>query len=331
MDHNGCEMCWKEISITEIEGIRIGNAQNEEAMTGVTVILFDKPNTGGVDVSGGGPASREVHLLSPLTNPVSLNALVFSGGSAFGLDASTGVMNYLEQHGMGFYVLNAVIPLVCQSCIFDFGIGSALIRPDAEMGYAACIDAEHNRPQSGNVGAGTGATVGKINGIEQSQKSGIGYYAVQMGALKLGAVVVVNACGDVFDDRTGQKLGGVLNPQRTAFVNGEAELYGGCVSVVPGANTTLGAIITNGSFDQAEMNKIASMARAAFGRCIRPVGTMFDGDMIYAISTGEVKADLNLVGTLGATVLSAAIRDAVTSSAMPEEVFMEKIRGKKGT
>lgn len=141
------------IPITHIQGIRFGNAQNEQAMTGVTVVLFDCPNTGGIDISGGGPASRETGLLSPLSNPNSLNALVLSGGSAFGLDASTGVMRYLEEHHMGYHVLNTTIPLVCQSCIFDLGLGDGTTRPDAAMGYAACVDAEGNHPRSGIIGA----------------------------------------------------------------------------------------------------------------------------------------------------------------------------------
>ena len=319
-------MCWEEISITDIAGVKIGNAQDEDAMTGVTVFLFDPPSIGGVDVSGGGPASRESQLLAPLTNQVPVNALVLSGGSAFGLDASGGVMRYLEERGKGLPVLGTVVPLVCQSCIFDLGIGSASGRPDGEMGYRACVDAECNQPVSGIAGAGTGATVGKGNGIAQGQKSGIGYYAVQLGELKVGAVAVVNAFGDIYDPRTGQKIAGMLNPERTAFVSCEAALCQSQQAAASGANTTLGAVFTNGAFDQAAMNKIASMARAAFGRCIRPSGTMIDGDTIYAFSVGEqVEADINAVGTLAAAVLSEAIRDAVTSAVMPEAEFLRKI------
>lgn len=319
-------MGWEEISITDLAGVKIGNAQDEDAMTGVTVFLFDPPSIGGVDVSGGGPASRESQLLAPLTNQVPVNALVLSGGSAFGLDASGGVMRYLEERGKGLPVLGTVVPLVCQSCIFDLGIGSASRRPDGEMGYRACVDAERNQPVSGIVGAGTGATVGKGNGIAQGQKSGIGYYAVQLGELKVGAVAVVNAFGDIYDPRTGQKIAGMLNPQRTAFVSCEAALCQSQQAGASGANTTLGAVFTNGAFDQAAMNKIASMARAAFGRCIRPSGTMIDGDTIYAFSVGEqVEADINAAGTLAAAVLSEAIRDAVSSSVMPEAEFLRKI------
>lgn len=327
MRHSPEERCWEKIGITDIAGMKIGNAQDQNAMTGVTVFLFDPSSIGGVDVSGGGPASRESQLLSPLTNQAPVNALVFSGGSAFGLDASSGVMRYLEEQGKGLPVLGTVIPLVCQSCIFDLGMGSAAKRPDGEMGYQACVDAERNQPVSGSVGAGTGATVGKVNGIAQGQKSGIGYYAMQVGELKVGAAAVVNAFGDVFDPRTGQKIAGMLNPQRTAFVSGEDALCRKQLAAA-GANTTLGAVFTNGAFDQAAMNKIASMARAAFGRCIRPSGTMIDGDTIYAFSVGEqVEADINVVGTLAATVLSEAIRDAVTSAVMPEKVFLRKIQG----
>lgn len=326
MCRNQEEMGWEEISITDLAGVKIGNAQDEDAMTGVTVFLFDPPSIGGVDVSGGGPASRESQLLSPLTNQVPVNALVLSGGSAFGLDASGGVMRYLEERGKGLPVLGTVVPLVCQSCIFDLGIGSASRRPDGEMGYRACVDAERNQPVSGIAGAGTGATVGKGNGIAQGQKSGIGYYAVQLGELKVGAVAVVNAFGDIYDPRTGQKIAGMLNPQRTAFVSCEAALCQSQQAAAAGANTTLGAVFTNGAFDQAAMNKIAAMARAAFGRCIRPSGTMIDGDTIYAFSVGEqVEADINAVGTLAVAVLSEAIRDAVTSSVMPEEEFLRKI------
>ena len=326
MSHSRGEVAWEEINIADIGGFRIGNAQDQEAMTGVTVVLFDGPNAGGVDVSGGGPASRETQLLSPMTNQAPLNALVLSGGSAFGLNASAGVMRYLEEREMGLPVLNTVIPLVCQSCIFDLGIGNPSIRPDRELGYRACVDAERNCPQSGSVGAGTGATVGKVNGIAQGQKSGIGYYAAQVGALQVGAVAVVNAFGDVLDPRTGRKIAGMLNPERSAFLNAEAELYRSQTAAAPGANTTLGAVFTNGTFDQAAMNKIASMARAAFGRCIRPSGTMIDGDTIYAFSVGQVEADINVAGTLAAAVLAEAIRDAVTSSTMPEEEFLSKIR-----
>ena len=318
---------WKEIPVTDIKGLRVGNAQDEEALTGVTVFLFDEPATGGVDVSGGGPASRETTLLSPLTNQVPINALVFSGGSAFGLDASGGVMRYLEEHKIGLEVLDAVIPLVCQSCIFDLGIGKGTARPDGEMGYQACVDAEGNHPRSGIVGAGTGATVGKANGVPQGEKSGIGYFALQAGALTVGAAVVLNAFGDIHDPETGEKIAGMRNRERTAHVSCEEAMVLRETAPAPGANTTLGVIFTNGDFDQAAMNKIASMARAAYGRCIRPSGTMIDGDTIYAFSLGaeRVPADISVTGTLAAEALSRAICDAIASSSVSEERYLDML------
>ena len=322
--------CWKEIPISQIGGFRIGNAQDMEAMTGVTVILFDGENRGGIDVSGGGPAARESHLLDPLTNSHSIHGLVLSGGSAFGLAASTGVMRYLRERGIGYHVVNSVVPLVCQSCIFDFSLGSTDVWPDENMGYAACLDGEKNRPVSGIIGAGTGAAVGKVNGIAQGQKSGIGYYALQVGDLKVGAVAVVNAYGDVYDYDSGEKLAGMVNEGRTGFLSAEdalcrKQLQRTSEETAEGTNTTLGVILTNGAFSQPDMSKIASMARAGLGRCVRPVGTMADGDTTYAFSVGHVESEINIVGTLAARVLGKAIGDAVISSAMAEAEFLEKM------
>lgn len=301
----------KEIPITEIEGVRIGHAQNEEAKTGVTVLLFDRGAHVGVDISGGGPASRETPLTSPVTADNPINAIVLSGGSAFGLAASDGVMQYLEEHEIGFDTGYAKVPLVCQSCIYDLGYGSSKIRPDAAMGYAACIDAEKNHPLSGNVGGGIGATVGKLYGMERSMKGGLGIYAVSVGTLKMAAVVVVNALGDIFDPEDGQKIAGLLSEDKRGFSDTCQELYkiSERTNLFQG-NTTIGVVFTNGRFSKAEMTKIASMARNAYARCIRPVGTMADGDTIYAASVGAVEADINMAGTLAAEVLAKAIQNA---------------------
>lgn len=301
----------KEIPITEVEGVRIGHAQNEEAKTGVTVLLFDRGTHVGVDISGGGPASRETPLTSPVTADNPINAVVLSGGSAFGLAASDGVMRYLEEHEVGFDTGYAKVPLVCQSCIYDLGYGSSKIRPDAAMGYAACIDAEKNHPLSGNVGGGIGATVGKLYGMERSMKGGLGIYAVSVGTLKMAAVVVVNALGDIFDPEDGQKIAGLLSEDKRGFSDTCQELYkiSERTNLFQG-NTTIGVVFTNGRFSKAEMTKIASMARNAYARCIRPVGTLADGDTIYAASVGAVEADINMAGTLAAEVLAKAIQNA---------------------
>ena len=308
----------REIAMTEMPEVSIGNVQNEEAKTGVTVLLFDK-KTGavvGVDISGGGPASRETPLTSPVTADNPINAIVLSGGSAYGLAASDGVMRCLEEHGIGFETGYAKVPLVCQSCIYDLGYGSATVRPDSEMGYAACEKAlAGGNPSSGSVGAGTGATVGKICGMERAMKSGLGMYAVQLGELRMAAVVAVNALGDIFDPVNGTKIAGLMNEDRTAFGDSCEELWKlGCPQNLFTGNTTIGAVITNGQFNKAQMNKIASMTRNAYARCINPVGTMADGDSIYAASIGDVKADINVTGTLAAHVMERAIVKAVESA-----------------
>lgn len=220
-------------------------------------------------------------------------------------------MRYLEEHGIGFDTGYAKVPLVCQSCIYDLGCGRADIRPDAAMGYAACISAEQNYPESGNIGGGTGATVGKLYGMARAMKGGLGIYAVSVGQLKMAAVVVVNALGDIYDIEKGGQLAGLLTEDLQGFadtcqefylINKKKELFQ--------SNTTIGAVITNGKFSKTEMTKIASMARNAYARCIRPVGTMADGDTIYAASVGEVEADINMAGTLAAEVLGRAIKEA---------------------
>lgn len=314
----------KRISIKDMEGFRIGNAQDYNAMTGVTAIVFDKPNVCGIDISGGGPAARESYLFTPLAAQQSVTALLLSGGSAYGLEASCGAMRYLEEHNMGYHLGPMVVPIVPQSCIFDLGFGSSKVRPDIQMGYDACVDAEKNNPVSGNIGGGTGATVGKINGMKRAQKAGIGYAAFQLGDLKVGAVVIVNAFGDIFDYRNGQKVAGAMTADRKSFINMEEEMYRKQYIIQEGKNTTIGAVIMNGDFSQQQMSKIAAMTRSALGRSINPVGTGGDGDTVYAISTGGVKSDYNLAGTLCCRALSEAILDACESARMSDEEYLSK-------
>lgn len=306
----------KEIQITEIENMKIGNAQNEQAGTGCTVLLFEKGAPAGLDVRGGGPASRESELLKPMAAAGAIHGILLSGGSAFGLDAAGGVMRYLEERGIGFDVGVTKVPLVCQSCLFDLGATDFKIRPDQAMGYEACVNAEGGNYRDGNVGAGTGCTVGKLHGMEYSMKSGIGSYAVQLGELKVGAIVAVNALGDVFDWRTGEKLAGMLDSEKTGFLDSEEELFKSFEAVENRfvENTTIGAVITNGRFDKARLGKIAGMAHDGYARAIRPVHTTADGDSIYAVSTGTVEADLDMVGALAARVMAEAIRRAVLSA-----------------
>lgn len=306
---------YEQIKINEMDGFRIGNSQNSVAKTGVTVIIFDKKATVGVDVSGGGPASRETHLCDPTTADNPINAIVLSGGSAFGLAAADGVMQYLEEHGMGYDTGYARVPLVCASCIYDLNYGYSKTRPDSKMGYKACKDAENNNPKSGDEGAGTGATVGKILGMERASNSGLGIFAVKLGELEVAAIVAVNALGDVFDPSNGKQIAGLRSEDGNGFVQSKNELYKIAKRTdLFSGNTTIGAVITNGNFSKAEMNKIASMTRNAYARCINPVGTLADGDTIYAASVGGVDADINVAGTLAAEVMEKAIVNAITSS-----------------
>ncbi len=306
---------YEQIKINEMDGFRIGNSQNSVAKTGVTVIIFDKKATVGVDVSGGGPASRETHLCDPTTADNPINAIVLSGGSAFGLAAADGVMQYLEEHGMGYDTGYARVPLVCASCIYDLNYGYSKTRPDSKMGYKACKDAENNNPKSGDEGAGTGATVGKILGMERASNSGLGIFAVKLGELEVAAIVAVNALGDVFDPSSGKQIAGLRSEDGNGFVQSKNELYKIAKRTdLFSGNTTIGAVITNGNFSKAEMNKIASMTRNAYARCINPVGTLADGDTIYAASVGGVDADINVAGTLAAEVMEKAIVNAITSS-----------------
>ncbi len=303
----------KQIQITEIENIRIGHAQDMEHATGCTVIICENGAPAGVDVRGGGPASRETELLRPVADCTGIHALLLSGGSAFGLDAAGGVMEYLEERNIGFDVGVTKVPLVCESCLFDLNVASHRVRPDKKMGYEACIQSEQNKPVMGNVGAGTGASVGKLGGIQTAMKSGVGIYAIQLGDLKIGAIVAVNALGDVYDYKTGKRLAGMRTNDGKDWADSEQILYKlyNQKKNLFHQNTTIGAIITNAKFDKTHMNKIAAMAQNGYARSIRPVHTTADGDSIYALSVGEIEADLNVTGTLAAQVMAEAIKNAV--------------------
>lgn len=306
----------KEISIKDIENIKIGNAQNREAGTGCTVVICENGAPTGLDVRGGGPASRESELLKPVAAADSIHAVLLSGGSAFGLDAAGGVMQYLEEKNIGYDVGITKVPLVCESCLFDLAVGDYQVRPDKEMGYEACVNAEAGNYKDGNEGAGTGATVGKLHGADGCMKSGIGSYAVQIGELKVGAIAAVNALGDIYDWKSGEKIAGLLAEDQKTFLDTEQEFYKS-YAVVENKfveNTTLGIVITNAKFDKTQLCKIASMTQNGYARSIRPVHTTADGDSIYAMSVGEVSADQDMVGTLAAQVMSEAILRAVMSA-----------------
>ena len=304
----------KEISIYDIGNIRIGQTENREAGTGCTVFLSEAGMHAGLDVRGGGPASRETPLLSPLSSAQKIHGVVLAGGSAFGLSAAGGVMRYLQEHGIGFDVGVTRVPLVVQSDLFDLTVGAADVYPDEAMGYKACEKAfQEANYRDGNYGAGCGATVGKIAGMERCMKTGVGSYALQEGDLKIGAIVALNALGDVFDWKSGRQIAGMLTEDGSGFAD-TSEVMKKSIKALKNRfveNTTLGVIITNARFHKNSLCKIAGMGHDGYARSIRPVHSSIDGDTIYALSVGDVAADRDVVGLLAAEVISEAIIRAV--------------------
>ena len=303
----------KEIKITDIEGIKIGNAENKISGTGCTVIICEKGGVAGVDVRGGGPASHETELLNPINTVDRVHGICLSGGSAFGLEATAGVMKYLEEKEIGFKVGDITVPIVCGASLFDLAVGDSKIRPDKEMGYLASQNSEKNIVCEGNFGAGTGASVGKYRGMERAMKSGLGTYAVQVGDLKVGAIVAVNAVGDVIDIENNKPLAGILNEEKTKILSTREEIWedfektGGKFT----GNTTIACLVTNGNFTKAQATKIAGMTHNGFARAICPVHTSLDGDTIFVLGTGEIETNVDTIGTLGAYVMAKAINRAV--------------------
>ena len=307
----------KEISVNDILQIKIGQMEDAENGTGCTVFVCEEGMRAGLDVRGGGPASRESELLKPLAAAQYIHSIVLAGGSAFGLGTANGVMKCLEERNIGFDVGVTKVPLVVQSDLFDLTVGSAFRRPDPEMGYAAAVHAlDDPNYRDGNYGAGCGATVGKITGMDSCMKTGIGSYAVQIGDLQIGAVVALNALGDVYDWKTGKQIAGLLKEDGSGFRDTQDYMKGN-IDVVGNrfaGNTTLGVVITNAEFRKPELCKIAGMAHDGFARSIRPVHTSADGDSIYAVSVGNVRADQDVAGALAAEVVSEAIIRAVKSA-----------------
>lgn len=322
---------YKEIPVTEIGNISIGQTENEKAGTGVTVFISKAGMPAGLDVRGGGPASRESELLNPLAVAQEIHAIVLSGGSAFGLGAADGVMEYLEKNGVGYDTVYARVPLVVQSDLYDLSVGESAVRPDSRMGYeAARLACEAPNYRDGNFGAGCGASVGKMAGMETAMKSGMGSYAIEIGELKIGAVVAVNALGDIYDWRTGEKLAGLLTEDKQGFRD-TLEYMSQDVSSKENkftGNTTIGVVITNASFNKTQLCKIAGMTHDGYARSIRPVHTSADGDSIYAVSVGDLNADQDLVGSYAALVMSEAIKRAVMNSESAYGLISAKDRQK---
>jgi len=314
--------------LTDIPGIEVGHATNLDALTGCTVVLCRKGAVGGVDVRGGAPGTRETDLLSPLNLVEKVHAVLLAGGSAFGLDAATGVMRYLEEQGIGFEAGATKVPIVPAAILFDLGLGSASVRPDAEMGHRAATSASADMREQGNVGAGTGASVGKIFGMKSAMKSGLGSASLDAGGgVRVGALVAVNAFGDVFDPKTGEVIAGARSTQLGPLHLGAQGYFANTLETMrtfagrtvlgfaTKSNTVIGVVATNARLDKAQAAKVAQMAHDGLARAIRPAHTMLDGDTIFALSTGNKDADVTTVGAFAAEVMAEAILRAVREAA----------------
>lgn len=298
--------------ITDIEGIKVGHSQSEEGITGCSVIICEEGATPGIDIRGGGPGTRETAIFKAEMMIDKIHGIVLTGGSAFGLDAASGVMKYLEEKNIGFDVSVTKVPIVSSAVIFDLNIGNYKIRPDLNMGYAASKSASKEENRQGNIGCGMGATVGKILGPKNAIKSGIGSATISLGELKVSALVAVNSFGDIYDYKTNKQIAGVYDYDNNILLN----TYDIMKNLNPdlnftAENTTIGVIATNAILNKAEANKIAQMAHNGYARSINPVHTMLDGDTIFTMGTNKVKADVNILGTLAAEVMSRAITNGI--------------------
>jgi L-aminopeptidase/D-esterase-like protein len=305
-------------SIVDVAGVSVGHFTDTRRPTGCTVVLVPDGAVCGVDVRGAAPGTRETELLSPLNAVEQVHAVLLAGGSAFGLDAAGGVMRWLDERGIGLAVGPARVPIVPAAILFDLWLGDARIRPDAAAGHAACEAASCDTPAQGNVGAGAGASVGKLFGIARAMKGGIGSASVTVGGITVGAIVAVNALGDVVDPASGKPLAGARTVDGHALQGTMASLLRGEVPAPfqPGSATTIGVIATDAQLTKAQASKIAQMAHDGLARCINPVHTMGDGDALFALGTGAARraADTTLLGALAAEVTARAVVNAVRAA-----------------
>jgi L-aminopeptidase/D-esterase-like protein len=298
-----------------VPGIRVGHANHLPGATGCTVILCPPNTVGGVDQRGGAPGTRETDLLRPMHSVQHVNAIMLSGGSAYGLAAADGVMRYLEERGEGYRTRTGfLVPIVAAAIVFDLALGEPGIRPDAAMGYTACLAANADPVAQGTVGAGTGCRIGAMFGNARATKGGVGSAAVDLGnQLVVAALVVVNAVGDVLNEQ-GQIMAGLRREDASGFdsVLNQLRLLPRSAPAAPSAeNTVIGVVATNARLDKEQTNKVAQMAHDGLARAVSPAHTMYDGDTLFALATGAVEADVNLVGAYGAEVVAAAIRAGV--------------------
>ena len=301
-------------NILDVKGIKVGQVQQMEGLTGCSVIICEEGAVCGVDVRGSAPGTRETDLLDPINMIQKVHAVVLSGGSAFGLEATCGVSKYLEENGIGFDVGVAKVPIVTGAVLFDLGVGDPKCRPDIDMGYEACRVASYTNLEQGNFGAGCGATVGKIKGGDYCTKGGIGSYSIKLdNGLVVAALIAVNAFGDVYEE--GKVIAGVLNDNKDGFLNTYDLMKQG---VNKGGfnidNTTIGVVATNAKLDKAQCKKVSQMAHNGYAKTIFPIHTPHDGDTIFTLATGEVETDVTLLGSLATEVVEKSIINAIKNA-----------------
>ncbi len=301
-------------NILDVKGIKVGQVEDKEALTGCTVIICEEGAACGVDVRGGGPGTRETDLLDPVNMIQKVHAVVLSGGSAFGLESTCGVSEYLEEHGIGFDVGVAKVPIVVGAVLFDLAVGNPKVRPNKSMGYKACQKASTTQLKQGNFGAGCGATVGKIKGMEYAMKGGIGSSSIVLpNGLVVSAMVAVNAFGDVYEN--GKVIAGTLDNSKTNMLNSYELMKMG---ISKGGfnidNTTIGIVVTNGKLDKAQCKKVSQMAHNGYAKSIFPIHTPHDGDTIFTMATGEIETDVTLLGSLATEVIEKSILNAIKNA-----------------
>lgn len=307
--------------ITDVEGIKVGHSQCDKGVTGCSVIICEKGATPGIDTRGGAPGTRETDIFKGEMMIDKIHAIVLSGGSAFGLQASSGVMKYLEEIDVGFNVGITKVPIVSSAVIFDLNIGDYKIRPDFSMGYRAAKTATIKENRQGNIGCGMGATVGKILGPKNSMKSGLGSATISLGKLKVSALVALNSFGDIYDYKTNRQIAGVYDYKEHKLLTTYELMKSSNQNLgFEMKNTTIGVIATNAILTKSQANKVSQMAHNGYARSINPLHTLLDGDTIFTMATNKVEGDINLVGTLSAEVMSRAINNAIFHASSVESI-----------
>ena len=310
--------------ITDVPGVKVGNKQDQQALTGCTAILFEGGAVAGVDVRGSAPGTRETDLLNPVNLVDKVHAICLSGGSAFGLDAASGIMQFLEEEDIGLDVGVAKVPIVPAAVLFDLPFGNPKVRPDKQMGYEAVKAAKTEKFRTGNYGAGCGATAGKLAGLSFCMKGGLGSASLSLeNGVVIGAIVAVNPAGDVREPSTGEILAG---PFKNGIILDSIKLLEQNYrpTIPAGTNTTIGVVAVNADLTKAEATKVAQMAQDGYARTIFPSHTMFDGDTIFAVATGGEKVPVDVIGGLAAKVMERAIINAIRSAESIEGIIAHK-------